>query len=92
MNTIPEITEAIRKLSTTAEINAIITTVKAQQTLIRRLEAAKAATILEVGQRVTASGRNATITGTITKINRTKAIVDTATGVYNVPLSMLEAA
>ena len=95
MNTIPQIAEAIRKLETSTEINAIITAVKAQQKLIRRLEGAKAAVDLRIGQRVTAHGSNKggiTIVGTITKINRTKAIVDTNDGLYNVPLSMLQAA
>ena len=92
MNTIPEITEAIRKLSTTAEINAVITTVKAQQKLIRRMESAKAAMTLEVGQTVKVNARNKVIRGTITKINRTKAVVDAPHyGLYNVPLTMLQA-
>ena len=92
MNTIPEITEAIRKLSTTAEINAVITAVKAQQKLIRRMESAKAAMTLEIGQNVKVNARNRVITGTIKKINRSKAVVDAADGLYNVPLTMLQAA
>ncbi len=94
MNTIPEITEAIRKVETIAEINAIITTVKAQQKLIRRMESAKNALKLTTGMKVVAkeSDGSPVLVGTIKEIKRTRAVVKSADKQYIVPLSMLEAA
>ena len=96
MNTIPKIQEAIRKVETIAEINAIITTVKAQQKLLRRMESAKNALKLSTGMNVIAkeSDGSTVLVGIITEIKRTRAVVKstapaTANKEYDVPLSML---
>jgi len=96
MNTIPKIQEAIRKVETIAEINAIITTVKAQQKLLRRMESAKNALKLSTGMNVIAkeSDGSTVLVGIITEIKRTRAVVKstapaTANKKYDVPLSML---
>ena len=88
---LPELEAGIRSLTQTHEINRVIDVLKAQQKVVRIMEASKAKGQLRVGQRVKASGRNGvTIEGSVGKINRTKAIVNTANGRYNVPISMLE--
>tara|TARA_Y100000310_G_scaffold308236_1_gene351136 strand:+ start:1629 stop:1862 length:234 start_codon:yes stop_codon:yes gene_type:complete len=46
---------------------------------------------LSVGQTVSWDGRRGRATGTITAIKRTKVLVDTPNGIWNVPISMLEA-
>lgn len=89
---LPELEAGIRTLTQTHEINRVISVLKAQQKIVRIMEASKRKAGLSVGDEVTADGRNGSIRGTIRKINRTKAIVDTPQGAYNVPISMLVAA
>lgn len=87
---LPNLEAEIRKLTQPYEINRIIDVVRAQQKIIRVMQASEAKGALRVGDVVKASGRGKTIQGTITKIKRTKAIVDTSSGLFNVPLSMLQ--
>lgn len=89
---LPELEAGIRTLTKTYEINRIISVLKAQQKIVRIMESSRSKAGLSVGDKVTANGRNGSIRGTIRKINRTKAIVDTNSGAYNVPLTMLKAA
>lgn len=90
---LPTLEAGIRTLTQTYEINRVIEVLKAQQRIVRLTEARKSRVNFVVGSIVKASGRNAEIRGTITKINRTKAIVKAYDGGnYNVPLSMLVAA
>ena len=89
---LPELEAGIRTLTKTYEINRIIDVLKAQQKIVRVIESSKRKAGLSVGDKVTANGRNGSISGTIRKINRTKAIVDTGSGAYNVPIAMLEVA
>lgn len=51
----------------------------------------KAANTLHIGQQVRFNGRNGLVTGTLEQIKIKKAIVNTGTTRWNVPLSMLEA-
>ena len=89
---LPELEAGIRTLTKTYEINRIIDVLKAQQKIVRVIESSKRKAGLSVGDKVKANGRNGSISGTIRKINRTKAIVDTGSGAYNVPIAMLEVA
>ena len=89
---LPELEAGIRSLTKTYEINRIIDVLKAQQKIVRVIESSKRKAGLSVGDKVKANGRNGSISGTIRKINRTKAIVDTGSGAYNVPIAMLEVA
>tara|TARA_B100001250_G_C19815874_1_gene798351 strand:- start:6879 stop:7154 length:276 start_codon:yes stop_codon:yes gene_type:complete len=89
---LPELEAGIRSLTKTYEINRVIEVLKAQQKIVRIMESSRSKAGLSVGDKVTANGRNGSIRGTIRKINRTKAIVDTNSGAYNVPLTMLKAA
>ena len=86
---LPNLEAEIRKISTTYELDRVIDVVKAQQRLLRGLANVSAKGGLRVGDLVKASARGKTIQGRITKIKRTKAIVDTSSGLFNVPLSML---
>ena len=90
---LPTLEAGIRTLTQTYEINRIIEVLKAQQRIVRLMEASKKKYSLSVGSIVQATSRKGTIKGEITKINRTKAIVRCYGGEqYNVPLSMLEPA
>lgn len=87
---LPNLEAEIRKLTQPYEINRIIDVVRAQQKIIRVIQASEAKGAFRVGDTVSASGRGKTIAGTITRIKRTKAIINTPEGNYNVPLSLLQ--
>ena len=72
---LPELEAGIRTLTKTYEINRIIDVLKAQQKIVRVIESSKRKAGLSVGDKVTANGRNGSISGTIRKINRTKAFI-----------------
>jgi predicted transcriptional regulator of viral defense system len=88
---LPNLEAEIRKASTTAEINRIIDVVKAQQKIVRVIESSKTKLGLRPGDLVTAAGRNGSITGTIVRIKKTKAIVKLDNGTrYDVPLPLIK--
>ncbi len=61
---------------------------KRRRDLIGRLNMGR----LTIGQKVQFTGkRGATLTGTIQKVNRKKCVVQTPTGLWNVPGTMLKA-
>lgn len=70
------------------ELNLVIEAVK----FARGQNARKAARTLQIGDAVAFNGRAGYVTGTLEKIKIKNAVVRTAMGRYNVPLSMLEAA
>ena len=84
--------KAISGITTSDDLNIVIDALKNQQKVIRSQKNVMAKATFKVGDRVSATGRNGTITGSIGKINRTKAIVNADGFRYNVPLSMLKAA
>ncbi len=88
---LPNLEAEIRKISTTYEINRIIDVVKAQQKIVRVIESSKSKLSLRPGDLVTATGRGGSITGTIVRIKKTKAIVQLDNGTrYDVPLPLIK--
>tara|TARA_B100000902_G_scaffold378470_1_gene411756 strand:+ start:2012 stop:2296 length:285 start_codon:yes stop_codon:yes gene_type:complete len=89
---LPQLEADIRNISTMHELNRVIDVVKAQQRMLRAMVNVSAKGGLRVGDKVTCTNRGRTISGIIKKMNRTKAIVETSTTLYNIPFGMLSAA
>ena len=86
----------IANITTNKELNVVIEAVKAQATIVRSIEAAKAKVGLAVGDTVTFTGkRNKKMKGVITKMKIKKAIVKCkndqgAAVLWDCPFTMLE--
>jgi len=76
---------AIRQIDDHQEIREVIEAIKLQQTYIGRQTIRKLAT----GDHVSFNGRNGHTKGVVKKINRKYVLVDTATGQWRVPATML---
>ena len=83
---------AINQIDNMVDLNEAIAALKAKQKSLRAsLIAAKKAAFV-VGQTVNITSRKGSLTGTIVKINRTKAVVEIDGREYNCPISIMEAA
>jgi len=82
----------INQIDQMEDLNVIIEVVRAKQKSLRAsLVAAKKAAFV-VGQTVNITSRKGSLTGTIVKINRTKAVVEIDGREYNCPISIMEVA
>ena len=82
----------INQIDQMEDLNVIIEVVRAKQKSLRAsLIAAKKAAFV-VGQTVNITSRKGSLTGTIVKINRTKAVVEINGDKFNCPISILEVA
>jgi len=80
----------IKLLSTTEELNDVIEALKIQQKFIRAHTSRSARLIFAKGDKVNVNdSRGLPLYGTVEKVNRTKAIVSTSSGRYNVPFSIM---
>ena len=86
------IMNAINSISSTEEMNEVITLIKAKQKQIRAIKIAETKGTLKVGQRVKVNGRRGVQFGSINVINRTKAIVNIDGTQWTCPISILEVA
>ncbi len=83
----------ISKIDNSVDLNVVIDAIRTQQKAIKAREIAKAKATFSVGDKVKIVTKGRVFTGTILKINRTKAIceLDGKPGTYEVPLRMMEA-
>ena len=82
----------INQIDQMEDLNVIIEVVRAKQKSLRAsLVAAKKAAFV-VGQTVNITSRKGSLTGTIVKINRTKAVVEINGDKFNCPISIMEVA
>jgi len=77
--------EYIRAIDNHAEMREVIDAIKLQQTFIGN----KTIRQLAVGDRVCWNGKHGANRGTVRKVNRKYVMVDTATGQWRVPATML---
>jgi len=82
----------INQIDQMEDLNVIIEVVRAKQKSLRAsLIAAKKAAFV-VGQIVNITSRKGSLTGTIVKLNRTKAVVEIDGREFNCPISIMEVA
>ena len=82
----------INQIDKMEDLNVVIEVVRAKQKSLRAsLIAAKKAAFV-VGQTVNITSRKGSLTGTIVKINRTKAVVEINGDKFNCPISIMEVA
>ena len=82
----------INQIDQMEDLNVIIEVVRAKQKSLRAsLIAAKKAEFT-AGQTVNITSRKGSLTGTIVKLNRTKAVVEIDGRKFNCPISIMEAA
>ena len=82
----------INQIDQMEDLNVIIEVVRAKQKSLRAsLVAAKKAEFT-TGQTVNITSRKGILTGTIIKLNRTKAVVEIDGREYNCPISIMEVA
>jgi len=82
----------INQIDKMEDLNVIIEVVRAKQKSLRAsLIAAKKAAFV-VGQIVNITSRKGSLTGTIVKLNRTKAVVEIDGREFNCPISIMEVA
>ena len=77
--------EAINRIDSTEEIRDLFDAIRLRQTFIGN----KTIRQLTVGDTVTYEGRNGHTKGRVVKINRKYVLVDTASGKWRVPATML---
>lgn len=77
--------EAINRIDSTEEIRDLFDAIRLRQTFLGN----KTIRQLTVGDTVTYEGRNGHTKGRVVKINRKYVLVDTASGKWRVPATML---
>lgn len=84
---------AINNISSVEELNAAIDLIKIKQKQLRAITSAEKRATFGAGDHVVINSRKSgRMTGIIERVKRTKAVVTIDGVLYNVPLSMLEAA
>ena len=86
--------DAIKKLDNMEDLNIVIRQVKLTQKALKLKVAQEAKSIFQVGDTVNIKTKKGLMKGTITKMNRTRAVclIGDAGMSYNVPFSVMEAA
>lgn len=82
----------INQIDQMEDLNVIIEVVRAKQKSLRASLVAAKKAAFNVGQTVNITSRKGSLTGTIVKLNRTKAVVEIDGRQYNCPISIMEAA
>jgi len=86
------ISNAIKGISSLEEMNEVIQLIKIKQKQLRLMTAHEVKNSISVGSKVIVNSRSGSEKGIVTKIKRTKAVVEIDGRLWNCPLSMLEAA
>ena len=87
-----DIAESINALDNMEDLNKVIAVLKQKQTSLRAQLVAELKTGFVLGQSVKINSKGKVLSGLITKINRTKCVVKINDSLYNVPMSIMEAA
>ena len=82
----------INQIDQMEDLNVIIEVVRAKQKSLRASLIAAKKAAFNIGQTVNITSRKGSLTGTIVKLNRTKAIVEIDGREYNCPISIMEVA
>jgi hypothetical protein len=82
----------INQIDQMEDLNVIIEVVRAKQKSLRASLVAAKKAAFNIGQTVNITSRKGSLTGTIVKLNRTKAIVEIDGREYNCPISIMEVA
>jgi len=85
------IINAIDSIETSSEMNEVIELIKIKQKQLRAVKALNVKNSISVGSPVLVNSRSGTEEGTVTKIKRTKAVVEINGRLWNCPLSILKA-
>ena len=86
------IINAINNISSTDEMNEVIQLIKIKQKQLRSMKAIDIKGSISVGSNVIVNSRSGSEKGIVTKIKRTKAVVEIDGRLWNCPLSLLEVA
>lgn len=86
------IINAINNISSTDEMNEVIQLIKIKQKQLRSMKAMDIKSSISVGSNVIVNSRSGSEQGVVTKIKRTKAVVEIDGRLWNCPLSLLEVA
>ena len=86
------ISNAIKGISSLEEMNEVIQLIKIKQKQLRLMTAHEVKNSISVGSKVIVNSRSGSESGVVTKIKRTKAVVEIDGRLWNCPLSMLEVA
>ena len=84
--------KAINGISTNSEMNEVISLIKIKQKQLRAVKAFDIKQSISVGSNVIVNSRSGSERGIVTKIKRTKAVVDINGRLWNCPLTLLEVA
>jgi hypothetical protein len=82
----------INQIDQMEDLDVIIEVVRAKQKSLRASLVAAKKAAFNIGQTVNITSRKGSLTGTIVKLNRTKAIVEIDGREYNCPISIMEVA
>ena len=85
------IINAIDSITSTSEMNEVIELIKIKQKQLRAVKALNVKNSISVGAPVIVDSRSGAEKGIVTKIKRTKAVVEINGRPWNCPLSMLKA-
>ncbi len=83
---------AINNISSTEELNAAIDLIKIKQKQLRAITSAEKRATFGAGDHVVINSRKGRMTGIVERVKRTKAVVTIDGVLFNVPLSIMEAA
>ena len=83
---------AINNNSSTAELNEAIDLNKIKQKQLRAITSAEKRATFSAGDKVVINSRKGRMTGIVSRVKRTKAVVEIDSVLFNVPLSLMEAA
>ena len=87
-----DIAESINALDNMEDLNKVIGVLKQKQTSLRAQLVAELKSGFVIGQPVKISSKGKILDGFITKVNRTKCVVKINNQLFNVPMSIMEAA
>ena len=82
----------INQIDRMEDLNVIIEVVRAKQKSLRASLIAAKKAVFVVGQTVNITSRKGSLTGTVVKLNRTKAVVEIDGREFNCPISIMEVA
>ena len=83
---------AINQIDNMDDLNTVIDVIRAKQKSLRASIVAAKKAVFSTGQTVNISSKKGRLTGTIVKLNRTKAVVEIDGRQYNCPISIMEVA
>ena len=84
--------DAIKRIDNLQDLNCVIRQLKLTQKTLRAEKAIEALATFSVGDKVNINTKKGVMKGTITKMNRTRAVCIINDNSFNVPFSLMEVA